>query len=85
MQWEEDLTKLTHIDNFLLTTAVGYLWWHSRLPFFKIMTQNPPLSHYEQKGIVRLPSAVLTALHTQATLNSISFDEQVPTVQSQQR
>lgn len=26
MQWEEDLTKLTHTDNFLLTTAVGYLW-----------------------------------------------------------
>lgn len=53
--------------------------------FSKLMTQNAPPSCYEQKGIVHLPSAVLTALHTQAVLNSISFDKQVPTVQSQQR
>jgi len=48
--------------------------------FSKQMTQNPPASCYEQKGVVGFPSAVLTALHTQAGLNSISSDEPVPAV-----
>lgn len=53
--------------------------------FAKVMTPNPPPSLYKQKGIVHLPSAVLTAPHTQAVLNSICFDKHEHTVQSQQR
>lgn len=56
-----------------------------KTPFFKNYDPKSTSESYKQKGIVLLPSAVLTALHIQAILNSISFDEQVPTAQNQQR